>query len=78
MEWVNKVRTSPDTLSIVRYEQLIKPKLKYTVTNFSSVVTGLFDHILSKYRGWMGKQSSLKKRGNNSQSNQLENESKIP
>lgn len=53
-KWVNEIKTSPDTLSFERYEQLIKPKLKYTITNFSSVETGLFDHILSRYKGWMG------------------------
>jgi len=48
--WINTVKQSTDTLDLVKYEQLNKPNANHPVTYFSSVDSGLFNHILSKYR----------------------------
>jgi cytochrome o ubiquinol oxidase subunit 2 len=47
--WVQKTRQSPNKLDLVRYEAIEKPSIGYPVTYFSSVMPGLFDHILRKY-----------------------------
>ena len=47
--WVQKVKQSPDTLDLARYEELEKPSTDYPVSLFSSVEPGLFDRIIRKY-----------------------------
>jgi len=49
-DWVQKVKRSPDQLDSARYEALRKPSAPYPVTLFSSVMPGLFEHIIDKYR----------------------------
>jgi len=48
--WVHKARQSPYKLDPDRYEELEKPSVSSTVTYFSSVTPGLFDHIIGKYK----------------------------
>jgi cytochrome o ubiquinol oxidase subunit 2 len=48
--WVHKARQSPYQLDLDRYAELEKPTVSYTVTCFSSVTPGLFDHIINKYK----------------------------
>ena len=52
--WVEKARQSPEKLDLARYEELRKPTIGDPVTYFSSVKPGLFEHVMSKYMGWMG------------------------
>jgi cytochrome o ubiquinol oxidase subunit II len=59
-QWVAKARRSPGKLDLTRYEDLRKPTMGDPVTYFSSVAPGLFDHVMSKYMGWMGKMSEMK------------------
>ena len=47
--WVQNTRQSPDKLDLARFEKLAKPSVGYPVTYFSSVKSGLFDHIIRKY-----------------------------
>lgn len=47
--WVQKVRQSPQTLDLPRYEQLERPSENDPVTLFSSVEPALFDAILVKH-----------------------------
>jgi cytochrome o ubiquinol oxidase subunit 2 len=47
--WVQKAKQSPDTLDLVRFEDLEKPSIGYPVTYFSSVKPDLFDSIIRKY-----------------------------
>jgi cytochrome o ubiquinol oxidase subunit II len=47
--WVQKVKQSPDTLNLARYEELEKPSTGYPVSLFSSVEPDLFDRIIHKY-----------------------------
>ena len=47
--WLDKLRQSPGTLDLTRYEELAKPTAGYPVTYFSSVAPALFDHIIGKY-----------------------------
>lgn len=47
--WVQKVRSSPVTLDMARYEELIKPGAARQVTYFSSVEPGLFKRITERY-----------------------------
>ena len=56
-KWVNKVKTSSETLSIARYNELSMPNLNYAVTYYSSVDSDLFQYILSKYMGGYGANS---------------------
>jgi cytochrome o ubiquinol oxidase subunit 2 len=48
--WVQKTKQSADKLDLARWEELRKPTHGYPVTYFSSVMPGLFDHIISQYR----------------------------
>jgi cytochrome o ubiquinol oxidase subunit 2 len=48
--WIQKIKQSPDSLSLTRFEEIAKPTPGYPVTYFSSVMPHLFDHILGKYR----------------------------
>ncbi|MCG6880989.1 MAG: ubiquinol oxidase subunit II [Deltaproteobacteria bacterium] len=48
-EWVNKAKKSKDKLDLARYEKIEKPSMGYPVTYFSSVVSKLFDHIITQY-----------------------------
>jgi cytochrome o ubiquinol oxidase subunit II len=48
--WVQETKQSPDKLDLARFEDIGKPSLRYPVTVFSSVIPGLFDHIIGKYR----------------------------
>jgi cytochrome o ubiquinol oxidase subunit 2 len=48
-EWVQKVKQSPDTLDLARYETLEKPSTGYPVSLFSSVEPDLFDRIIRKF-----------------------------
>ncbi len=52
--WMQKARQSDDTLSMARYQALIKPNVDYPVTIFSRVKPGLFDSIMMEYMSWMG------------------------
>lgn len=47
--WVEKVRQSPETLDLDRYERLETPSEKEPVALFSAVKPGLFDTILVKH-----------------------------
>jgi cytochrome o ubiquinol oxidase subunit 2 len=47
--WVQKTKQSPNQLDLARYEEIGKPSIGYPVTYFSSVMPGLFDHIIGKY-----------------------------
>jgi cytochrome o ubiquinol oxidase subunit 2 len=47
--WVQKTKQSSNKLDLARYEEVAKPSVRYPVTYFSSVLPGLFDHILRKY-----------------------------
>ena len=47
--WVEKVRTSPDTLDLATYEQLVKPSEAHPVTYYASYAPGLFAATISKY-----------------------------
>ena len=59
-EWIKKAKESPDTLSMAQYNELSEPNLNYPVTVYSSVVPGLFNHIMSEFMGWMGKHGKMK------------------
>jgi cytochrome o ubiquinol oxidase subunit 2 len=48
--WVQETKRSPDKLDLARYEDLRKPSAPYPVTFFSSVMPGMFDRIIRKYR----------------------------
>jgi len=52
--WVQKAKQSPDTLSMARYQALIKPNVDYPVTIFSQVKPNLFDSITMEFMSWMG------------------------
>lgn len=56
-KWVSKVDTSPNALDLARFNELSKPELNYEVTYYSSVDPGLFQYILSKYKGGYGASS---------------------
>ena len=47
--WVQKVRQSPEKLSLVRFEELKKPSIDYPVSLFYWVKPGLFDHIIGRF-----------------------------
>jgi cytochrome o ubiquinol oxidase subunit 2 len=47
--WVQKAKQSPNKLDLARYEGIAKPSIGYPATYFSSVIPGLFDHIIGKY-----------------------------
>jgi cytochrome o ubiquinol oxidase subunit 2 len=53
--WVEKTRQSPDKLDLARFKELRKPSVGYPVTFFSSVMPGLFDHIMCEYNPAWGK-----------------------
>lgn len=61
--WVQKAKQSSNKLDLTRYEELEKPNVGYPVTCFSSVKPDLFEHILSKYMGWMGERGEMEKMG---------------
>jgi cytochrome o ubiquinol oxidase subunit II len=48
--WVAKVKTSPQVLSEVAYEALVKPSEKNPIAYFSEADTGLFEKILKQHR----------------------------
>lgn len=52
--WVQKVKQSPDSLSMQMYEHVNEPNIGYPVTFYSSVTPNLFDHVVSEYMDWMG------------------------
>jgi len=57
--WVEKVKRSPEKLDLVRYGVLTKPTMGDPVIYFSSVHPGLFEHVLKRYMGWMGKKRGM-------------------
>lgn len=59
-EWVKQAQQSPDSLTMPNYMKLSEPSTNYPVTVYSFVVPGLFDHIMSKYMGWMGSHENMK------------------
>jgi cytochrome o ubiquinol oxidase subunit II len=63
--WVEKAKQSPDKLDLARYRQLRKPTVGGRVTYFSSVKPHLFDHIMSRYMGWMGETVKMGNIGKN-------------
>jgi len=48
-EWVNKVKSSPDTLQWADFEKLEKPTDNNPVQYFGSVKTGLYQDIINKF-----------------------------
>ncbi|MBN2615502.1 MAG: ubiquinol oxidase subunit II [Bacteroidales bacterium] len=59
-EWLEKAKKSPDTLSMAMFKKISEPNINYPETVYSSVVPGLFDHILSRFMGWMGTHKKMK------------------
>lgn len=53
-EWVKQAMQSPDSLTMPNYVKLSEPSTNYPITTYKYVVPGLFNHIMSKYMGWMG------------------------
>lgn len=53
-QWVEKAKQSPDSLSMDEYHKIDQPASDYPVTTYSSVMPGLFDHIMSPFMDWMG------------------------
>ncbi len=58
--WVQNSKKSPDTLSMAEYQALSEPHANHSVTIYSSVVPGLFDHIVRQFTGWMGREPAMK------------------
>jgi cytochrome o ubiquinol oxidase subunit II len=50
--WLEKVKHSPETLDLARYQELKKKSFGYPVTYFSSVKSDLFNHIMRTYKPW--------------------------
>jgi cytochrome o ubiquinol oxidase subunit 2 len=48
--WVQRNKQSPESLSVARFEKLAEPSVDCPVTQFSSVVPGLFEQIIRKYK----------------------------
>jgi cytochrome o ubiquinol oxidase subunit 2 len=61
--WVVEAKRSPEKLDLARYGKLRNPTVGVPVAYFSSVSPGLFEHIMSKYMGWMGKMGKMRKTG---------------
>jgi len=59
--WVQKVRQSPEKLSLARFEELKKPSIDYPVSLFSSVKPGLFDHIMGRFSKTMNEGQDILK-----------------
>jgi cytochrome o ubiquinol oxidase subunit 2 len=60
--WVQKTRQSPNKLDLSRFEEVAKPTMGYPVTYFSSVMPGLFEHIMRKYNPDWGKDPDAQSR----------------
>jgi cytochrome o ubiquinol oxidase subunit 2 len=54
--WVQKTKQSANKLDLARLEELAKPSMGYPVTTFSSVMPGLFEHIMGKYNPAWGEE----------------------
>lgn len=54
--WVQNASKSAHALSMAEYKKLKIPHVGHSVETYSSVVPGLFDHILGQCMGWMGKE----------------------
>jgi len=61
--WVVEAKRSSEKLDLARYGKLRNPTVGVPVAYFSSVSPGLFEHIMSKYMGWMGKMGKMRKTG---------------
>jgi cytochrome o ubiquinol oxidase subunit 2 len=53
--WLKQSRNVAEKLDLAGYEALIQPTSGYPVTYFSSVQSGLFEHIIGKYHKSKGK-----------------------
>lgn len=53
--WIEQVKQSPEKLDLARYGKLVEPTSDVPVIHFSAVMPGLFENVMSKYMGWMGK-----------------------
>ena len=49
-DWIGRIKQSPDTLDLNRFEEVARPTAGYPVTYFSSVSSDLFNQVISKYR----------------------------
>ncbi len=54
--WLTKAKQSPGSLTLAEYNALNRPNMKHPVKIYSSVVPGLFDHILNQREDWMESQ----------------------
>ena len=52
--WVREAKSGGDALDAQRYAALSSPQINYPATSFSSVEPGLFDHLVGRFRDWMG------------------------
>lgn len=52
--WIAEVKRSPNTLEAPAYAALAKPSGDVPVTYYSSFESGLFNHIIEKYKGSPG------------------------
>ena len=58
--WLGEARQSSNVLDMAAYEKLSAPQARHPETVYTGVVPGLFDHVLKRYRGWMGGDEGMK------------------
>ena len=62
--FIQKTKRSAEKLDPARFVELRKPSERYPVTYFSSVMSGLFDHIVNEYKSPMAKMPALQNKKN--------------
>ena len=52
--WVRDAKAGNNALDTPLYAAMSSPQINYPAASFSSVEPGLFDHLVGRFRGWIG------------------------